>query len=217
MKNSLRCTLLLAVSVLSLASSEISSAAPTEGGSPNIVMTTANCNGDSAKPTAVIRSWPWATDSSEVPSIRPGGDGIYQFSYNVPPGHYFILVRSNKCRAMASVAVLEGYKRHVVAKLWPLVAYDYYGTCAIAGTLPIEGLSLGVMSSGRELPVASEGGMFDLEGIGPGSHTLRLHVGILSREISVNIPVLKRSDRQRCQSLLVRNITLDDVREAGQR
>lgn len=182
-----------------------------------LIVTSIACSKEDASlPTASVRTWPWMPDLGSQPSRRRLHDGIDQFTFLVSSGHYFIETKSKTCSSMVGVSILPGHERHIVTRMWPLVAPDYYGTCAIAGTLPVEGLTVGLrLSSGRELPVRTEGGMYDVEGIGPGPETIVLHAGGAFDDISVTVPLYTNKGLQHCPNLVIRNIEFSDLREAG--
>ena len=188
--------------------------ATTSESGAKLIVTTIDCASADSRPTIALRQWPWSEDLPYHPtSVTHVSTGIFKFTYSLRSGHYFLEPRTSTCQMLDSLVVLEGHSRHTVIKLQRLIGYDFLGTCDVAGTIPIEGLSLAlVLKSGTELPIVTEDGVFDLEGVGPGRHQIKVYAHSSAKVVEVTIPYLKGPTPQHCPSVVNHDITISDLK-----
>jgi len=137
--------------------------------------------------------------------------GVHELTTALPPGDWFIHVNGKGvgCGSDGQITVLPGLPRHIV---FPRIGALILGpSCSVAGRLPVQGLSVRLVSAGGEdVPVAVDGTAYYSQEFGRGKYTLE--IGMM-QEAQVDIP-LDYSDRQAgefCDKKIVRDITLDDL------
>jgi hypothetical protein len=122
---------------------------------------------------------------------------------------YDVNLRTKACSAYNFVTVLDGHERHVV---FALTRYTALGggvnqDFAIAGSLPLQGLSVQLTRFGAYYPVAIDGTAYYANNLTPGHYTLQVREAQVFSPIEIPIYVPLSST-----TLIIRNVTLDEIR-----
>lgn len=193
-------------------------AATFSGESRRITLTYVNCaSAKDGVPTVTAGRVPDPTGKPPqvlAAEVRQVAYGIHELTFELTPGIWSVGATSMNTRYCGSrdyVTVLRDHDRHIVAAG---VAYIWTGpSCSVAGTLPIPGLSVRLLSEdGKSVPVAIDDNAYYSDSFGSGKYDLEVRATGLA---SIVIP-LDYSDQppgEFCGKRVVRNITLDELRE----
>lgn len=173
-----------------------------------------------ANPSAAVS---FAT-SADARTLSRGGDRplagavtftrrVVHFEGAIPPGHYFVNVRSGSCAAQVAVTILGAEHRTFLAHL----GKDYGGPLdlwqnSLAGTLPLPGVpAIVLMSPNDDVQLATgvvDGGRYYFEYLKPMKYNLRVLLsqdGTKWAELHVDL----RDPRPKNA---IRNLSIEDLR-----
>lgn len=185
-----------------------------------------------------------ADDGKDMFEGPPGGtwigDGLYRFSLEKEPGHYFLVVTSDAkvngasddtCDSQTYFTVLADHTRHLAIVLGS--QFTPHPLCSLSGTLPpgvtgatlvipqgsnltdtTVGGSVGPASAAIYIPVDIDDGAYYVEHITALSYVLRLQINAVSGNIPIDLTGRWDLKNPYCRGTFVRNITADDVKRA---
>jgi hypothetical protein len=140
-----------------------------------------------------------ADHRDEIPTLSVSGDsflkaipepapqelttGVYRFDMTLPPGSYALRVsapdhvasvKSFGCNGLATFTVLAGHDRHLVVSMEKGITIDD-ADCSIAGTLPVDGLAIGLVRAlGGEEPAVVDSGAYYFDSLTPRRYVIRV-------------------------------------------
>ncbi|HXM18330.1 MAG TPA: hypothetical protein VN934_05910 [Candidatus Tumulicola sp.] len=146
--------------------------------SAHVFVNAINCPEDNQAPAVYLGTTAYGKDYVLVNSTSKRNDrGLYSVSLVIPPGHYYIMLRTKHCDARFALTILKGQDRHLLAvlgHLFPMIETNY----SLAGHLPLEGLALVLLNSAISKDVVAravvDGQSYFFENLFPAKYVLRV-------------------------------------------
>jgi hypothetical protein len=138
--------------------------------------------------------------------------GVYHITFSLPAGTYFIRAVTFFCRGSQMATLIAGATRHIPLTLSETRMALLSPSCAIAGALPIKGITAELLSeSGTKWPIVVDGYVYDAERLSRGIYTLRLDLtdGVYADYV---FDLSKEQPGEFCDHTYIRNISIDDLR-----